>query len=263
MVQTSWTRILHSSLKWQDKMELVTHTILSTMEHGRALGPQKHCDQLLLPLNTVDSTVSLLKWPGLHTNWCEWPVLHRALHAPRQWVIRESQNGLGWKGPLSPSSPNPLTFITHRLRLTRPPSNLSLSTSRDGAPQLLWAAWCVIFGTRNTGQRVILLGVNYQCQKIIFLFPFSNCFISSLSIGFRAGNLSKRIGENTTPQKKRKEKHNLCQTTQVHYFTFLSKWLKSCSLLAINFAHLCKWWSNHKEWIYWRVLINLTKKKYV
>jgi len=29
---------------------------------------------------------------------------------------------------------------THQFRLPRAPSNLSLSTSRDGAPQLLWAA---------------------------------------------------------------------------------------------------------------------------
>ena len=28
----------------------------------------------------------------------------------------------------------------HQLRLSRAPSNLALSTSRDGAPQLLWAA---------------------------------------------------------------------------------------------------------------------------
>ena len=29
----------------------------------------------------------------------------------------------------------------HQLRLPRAPSNLPLSASRDGAPQLLWAAW--------------------------------------------------------------------------------------------------------------------------
>jgi len=30
--------------------------------------------------------------------------------------------------------------VPHQLRLPRSPSNLALSTSRDGAPQLLWAA---------------------------------------------------------------------------------------------------------------------------
>jgi len=29
----------------------------------------------------------------------------------------------------------------HQLRLPRAPSNLALSASRDGEPQLLWAAW--------------------------------------------------------------------------------------------------------------------------
>jgi len=29
----------------------------------------------------------------------------------------------------------------HEARLPRAPSNLALSTSRDGAPQLLWAAY--------------------------------------------------------------------------------------------------------------------------
>jgi len=31
--------------------------------------------------------------------------------------------------------------VTSQLRLPRAPSNLALSTSRDGAPQLLWAAY--------------------------------------------------------------------------------------------------------------------------
>ena len=46
------------------------------------------------------------------------------------------------KGPQSPPSPT----LCHRqgslppVQLPRAPSNLALSTSRDGAPQLLWAA---------------------------------------------------------------------------------------------------------------------------
>ena len=54
----------------------------------------------------------------------------------------ESQNGLGWKGPQSPRPPNPCRGqgCPHQLRLPRTPSNLALSTSRHGAPQLLWAA---------------------------------------------------------------------------------------------------------------------------
>ena len=55
--------------------------------------------------------------------------------------VTESQNnrgGLSWEGPHSPPSPNPCR--PHQLRLPRAPSNLALSASRDGAPQLLWAA---------------------------------------------------------------------------------------------------------------------------
>ena len=56
----------------------------------------------------------------------------------------KSQNGLGWKGPGSTHHPNPTPAMgraaPHQLRLPRAPFNLALSTSRDGAPQLLWAA---------------------------------------------------------------------------------------------------------------------------
>ena len=39
-------------------------------------------------------------------------------------------------------TPNPIVgrAAPHQLRLPRAPSNLALSASRDGAPQLLWAA---------------------------------------------------------------------------------------------------------------------------
>lgn len=48
--------------------------------------------------------------------------------------IIESQNGLVWKGPQSPPIPTPAggRAAQHQLRLPRVPSNLVLSTSRDG-----------------------------------------------------------------------------------------------------------------------------------
>ena len=47
--------------------------------------------------------------------------------------------------PLTPPSTEKPPFAVgraapHQLRLPRAPSNLALSASRDGAPQLLWAA---------------------------------------------------------------------------------------------------------------------------
>ena len=53
-----------------------------------------------------------------------------------------SQNGLGFKGLSRSSSSNPCCgrAAPHQLRQPRAPSNLALSASRDGAPQLLWAA---------------------------------------------------------------------------------------------------------------------------
>ena len=49
---------------------------------------------------------------------------------------------LGWKEPHSPPSPSLChgQGCPHQLRLLRAPSNLALNASRDGAPQLLWAA---------------------------------------------------------------------------------------------------------------------------
>jgi len=49
----------------------------------------------------------------------------------------------GLEGTLKPTQRKPLAVgraATHRIRLPRAASNLALSTSRDGAPQLLWAA---------------------------------------------------------------------------------------------------------------------------
>jgi len=48
---------------------------------------------------------------------------------------------LGLEGISKPIQFHPLPWLgTHQLRLPRVPSNVALSTSRDGAPQLLWAA---------------------------------------------------------------------------------------------------------------------------
>jgi len=48
----------------------------------------------------------------------------------------------GLEGTSEPTYPNPChgQGCPHQLRLPRAPSNLALSASRDGAPQLLWAA---------------------------------------------------------------------------------------------------------------------------
>ena len=56
--------------------------------------------------------------------------------------IIKFQNGLGWKGPQSPPGPTPChgQGCPPPAQLPRAPSNLALSASRDGAPQLLWAA---------------------------------------------------------------------------------------------------------------------------
>ena len=49
----------------------------------------------------------------------------------------------GLEGILKPTQFQPPAMgraATHQLRLPRAPSNLALSASRDGAPQLVWAA---------------------------------------------------------------------------------------------------------------------------
>jgi len=53
------------------------------------------------------------------------------------------KDSFGLGGILKPTQPQPCAMgraAPHQLGLPRAPSNLALSTSRDGAPQLLWAA---------------------------------------------------------------------------------------------------------------------------
>ena len=68
-------------------------------------------------------------------------VLCWCLGSKNHWIIK-SQNGLGWKGPQSPPSPTPCwgQGCPSPAQLPRAPSNLALSASRGGAPQLLWVA---------------------------------------------------------------------------------------------------------------------------
>jgi len=58
------------------------------------------------------------------------------------FIFIESQTGLGWKGPQSPPRPSPChgQGCPPAAQVPRAPSNLALSASRDGAPQLHWAA---------------------------------------------------------------------------------------------------------------------------
>ena len=57
------------------------------------------------------------------------------------WRYRITEQ-FGLEGPQSPQGPISAVgrAAPHQLRLPRAPSNLALSASRDGAPQLLWAA---------------------------------------------------------------------------------------------------------------------------
>ena len=54
-------------------------------------------------------------------------------------IFIESQGGLGWRELRAHADPIPAMgrAAPHQLRLPRAPSNLALSASRDGAPQLL------------------------------------------------------------------------------------------------------------------------------
>ena len=65
----------------------------------------------------------------------------------------ESQNGLGWKGTQSPLGPHPCRGQVCHLpaQLPRASSNLVLSASRDGAPQLLWATHLMLQGCLRPG----------------------------------------------------------------------------------------------------------------
>ena len=63
-------------------------------------------------------------------------------HTSDLYLSAESQNGLAGKDLKDHLIPTPAMgrAAPHQLRLPMAPSNLALHASRDGAPQLLWAA---------------------------------------------------------------------------------------------------------------------------
>ena len=71
------------------------------------------------------------------------PCLHLFICKGRARQNQRITEGLRLEETLKPTHPNPVCRgqgCPHQLRLPRVPSNLALGTSRDGAPQLLWAA---------------------------------------------------------------------------------------------------------------------------
>jgi len=79
-------------------------------------------------------------------NWrdvCQTGVSHILYMHHR--IIESSYYRMAWAGRDLKVHPVPTPAVgraaPHQLRLPRAPSNLALSASRDGAPQLLWAAW--------------------------------------------------------------------------------------------------------------------------
>ena len=98
------------------------------------------------------------------------------------YTIVGSENGLGWKRPYRPSRSNALPWTGTPKRTTKPPSNLAMNASRDGAPTASPGSlfWCL---TALSVKTFFLLSYAnlFLSFKAITLVVSPQCMINSLS----------------------------------------------------------------------------------
>ena len=94
------------------------------------------------------------------------PTLHCLIQS--YYIIIESQNGLGWKGPQNPCCPTPAMgrAAPYQLRLLRAPFNLALNASRDGASTTSLGNLFQCFTTLCVKNFLLISNLNLPCLSL-------------------------------------------------------------------------------------------------